>query len=234
MTAPATTQPRSTATPSAKPRRRWLRWLGYAALAVVLLLIGYLLIGWPWAAGWGATAEEASMTLPGDDLVPGAQLQTTRAITIDAAPDEVYPWLVQMGVDRAGLYSYEGLENLIGLRVKNADRIHPEWQDTQPGDFMRYTPLDYAISPGPGMWVVSMEPGRTLVTCNGLENEMPEPCTSSIAYVLEPAADGATRLIIRDRSEGDNALVRLWQGIPFIMERGQLLGLRGTIESGTD
>ena len=73
------------------------------------------------------------MPLPGDELVADAPLQTTRAITIRATGDEIYPWLVQMGVGRAGLYSYEWLENLIGLKVENADRVHPEWQDTQPG-----------------------------------------------------------------------------------------------------
>jgi hypothetical protein len=228
MTRSTSTPSPAAARPTARPGRR-LRGLGYAALALAALVVAYLLVGWPLAARWGATAEETRRTLPGDDLVPGATMQTTRAITIKAAPETIYPWLVQMGVDRGGLYSYEWLENLIGLRVRNADRVHLEWQDTTPGDFIRYTPRDYPLNPGPGMWVMAMEPGRALITCNGLETEIPEPCTSSITYVLEPAAPGETRLIVRDRFNG-GMMARLWQAVPFIMERGQLLGLRGAVE----
>lgn len=216
--------------PSPSRGVQWVRRLGILVIAVAVLLVGYLFIGWPWLSRWGATAEEAAMPLPGDELVADAPLQTTRAITIRATGDEIYPWLVQMGVGRAGLYSYEWLENLIGLKVENADRVHPEWQDTQPGDFMRYTPLDYPIAPGPGMWVEAMEPGRALVTCNGLEDGRPETCTSSITYVLQQQADGTTRLIVRDRFVGGGP-AKLWQAIPFIMERGQLLGLRHVIEN---
>lgn len=229
MTAPTVAPTPESAAP-ARRLPRWLRWLVNAILIVIALFAFYLLFGWPWLSTWGATAEEAAMPLPGDDLVADAPLQTTRAITLRATPEEIYPWLVQMGVDRAGLYSYEGLENLVGLKVKNADAVHPEWQDTQPGDFMRYTPPGYAVSPGPGMWVVEMRPSEALITCNGMENEMPEPCTSSISYILDGRPDGSTRLIIRDRFTGGTG-VKIWQAIPFIMERGQLRGLRDTVEA---
>ena len=221
----------TTSLPAATPRGvRWLRRLFYAAVVLAVLFAGYLLIGWPWFSRWGASAEEARKPLPGDELVAGAPLQTTRAITIRASAAEIYPWLLQMGVDRGGLYTYDWLENLFGLRVKNADRVHAEWQNTQPGDFIRYTPRDYALNPGPGMWVVAMDPDRTLVTCNGLENEMPATCPASISYILEEQADGTTRMIIRGRSAG-GTLAKAWQAIPFIMERGQLLGLRRAVET---
>lgn len=67
------------------------------------------------------------MLLPGDELVEDPGIQTTRALTIDAAVRDVWPWLAQIGQDRGGFYSYEWLENLAGCRMRNAWRIHPEW-----------------------------------------------------------------------------------------------------------
>lgn len=77
---------------------------------------------------WGATDEERQAVLPGDELLANPSVSTTRALTIDAPPDAVWPWLVQMGQDRAGLYSYDWLENLFGLEFRNADTVVPEWQ----------------------------------------------------------------------------------------------------------
>jgi hypothetical protein len=66
--------------------------------------------------------------LPGDDIVPGANLRTTKAIIIQVPAEAIYPWLLQIGVDRGGMYSYDWLENLFGLKVHTADRIVPEYQ----------------------------------------------------------------------------------------------------------
>ena len=77
----------------------------------------------PWQRNWGATEEEVTAALPGDELTPPPVDQCTRAITIAAPPEEVWPWLVQMGADRGGFYSYAWMENLFGLRIRNADRI---------------------------------------------------------------------------------------------------------------
>lgn len=74
-----------------------------------------------WYNRWGATAEECEKALPGDELVPHPRIASTRAITIQAPPAAVWPWLVQMGQGRGGLYSYDGLENLIGCDIHSAD-----------------------------------------------------------------------------------------------------------------
>jgi hypothetical protein len=71
---------------------------------------------------WGATAEEASGKLPGDELLPDAALVSTRAVTIDAPPGAVWPWLVQMGSGRGGAYTYDWIENLLGLNMHSARR----------------------------------------------------------------------------------------------------------------
>jgi hypothetical protein len=82
---------------------------------------------------WGATDAEVAAAMPGDELVPDPQLGYTRAITIDAPPEDVWPWLVQMGQGRGGLYSYDGLENLVGCDIHSADRVIADFQQLAAG-----------------------------------------------------------------------------------------------------
>lgn len=88
----------------------------------------------PWQERWGATDEEVALRLPGDELVEEPAKQVTRAITIDATREEVWPWIVQLGADRGGFYTYDRLENLVGLDIHSADEIVDEWQDLEIGD----------------------------------------------------------------------------------------------------
>ena len=83
---------------------------------------------------WGATPDEAARSLAGDELLAHADVVSTRAVTIDAPPADVWPWLVQMGSGRGGAYTYDWVENLFGLGMRSADTIHPEWQDLGVGD----------------------------------------------------------------------------------------------------
>jgi hypothetical protein len=78
---------------------------------------------------WGATDQEVHKPLPGDEIVPHPMLETTHAVTVQASAGEMWPWLVQMGVGRGGLYSYDWLENLADLDVHSAEEIVPELQD---------------------------------------------------------------------------------------------------------
>jgi hypothetical protein len=112
---------------------RRIRMLSGLGLAAGLLLASYPL----WrdrCLNWGATPDEAASPLRGDELEPAADLVTTKAITIDATPDRVWPWLVQMGSGRAGTYSYDWLENLFGLDVHSAEVLLPQFQDLKEGD----------------------------------------------------------------------------------------------------
>jgi hypothetical protein len=86
---------------------------------------------------WGASEEEAARSLPGDELLAEADIVATRAITIGAPPSAVWPWLVQMGRGRAGAYTYDWIENLFGLDMHSADRIHPERQGLEVGEVLR-------------------------------------------------------------------------------------------------
>ena len=84
---------------------------------------------------WGATSEEAASRLPGDELLEDADGVSTRAITIDAPAASVWPWLAQMGPSpRGGAYTYDWIENLLGLNMHSADRVLPEFQHPQVGD----------------------------------------------------------------------------------------------------
>jgi hypothetical protein len=112
-------------------RPEFVRELRDVALAIPLAVTAPLLR--PWHSRWGATAEEVSGSMPGDDLVPGCQVTWTRAITIDAPPDSVWPWLVQVGFGKAGFYSNDLLDN---VRHPSADHIDPPLQRLHIGDWV--------------------------------------------------------------------------------------------------
>ncbi|NUM47785.1 MAG: SRPBCC family protein [Anaerolineales bacterium] len=214
-----------------KGAKRLLNGLGL----ILILLLGLYLSVIPRAEVWGATHTEVVSEYPGDSLVADPAYQTTKAITIQNSPDQIWPWLLQLGVDRGGMYSYDGLENLFGLNVHSAETIHPEWQDLQSGDFIRFTPVDYALNPGPGLWVVLLEKNYLLVGCFGREDHMPRPCTATWQFILNPRPDGATRLILRTRSATapgfGKQFARLVNLLPFVMERKMLLGLQTRAET---
>ena len=170
------------------------------------------------------------MPLPGDELVPDARYRMDHAITIAAPADSVWPWLVQLGQDRGGFYSYAGLERLIGDDVHNADRIHPEWQQRKVGDLVRAAQPDYLggrLGPDLGWRIVRLDPPHALV----IENWG--------AFVVRPQPDGTTRLHIRLRGEGKPSLTSVVLGplnllvfepAHFIMERGMLRGIKSRAE----
>jgi hypothetical protein len=98
---------------------------------------------------WGATAEEAETRLPGDELLEDADGVATRAITIDAPPSAVWPWIAQMGPSpRGGAYTYDWIENLLGLDMHSADEVLPEYQHPEVGDGFGYGPNEMSSAPG--------------------------------------------------------------------------------------
>lgn len=179
-----------------------------------------------WHLRWGATEAEATKPLPGDDIVTEATA-STRAITINAAPEAVWPWLAQMGQDKAGFYSYDVLERLTGAGIHNADRIVPEWQDVVRGDLMRT--YRYVQRFEPLGWPVEVvEPGHALVVRN-LKH------TWSWALVLEPSGEGKTRLMARTRASRKRfpgLLTEVWLAEPahLVMEVGVLRGVKHRAE----
>jgi len=171
---------------------------------------------------WGATAEEAARRLPGDDLLDRADIVATRAISIDAPPSAIWPWLVQMGPGRGGAYTYDWIENLLGLDMHSADRIHPEWQDLKVGDVLRSG--DGKL----GMRVEILEPERLL--CNRSEAG---DWVWTFALVPE---DGSTRLLSRNRiaiggaAAGRRLGMLVMEPGSLVMERKMLLGIKQRAE----
>ena len=126
-----------------------------------------------WAAlrprflAWGATCDEVVRSLPGDDLVANPLYVTTRAITVKALPAAVWPWLVQLGQNRGGFYTYDALENLMGLDIHSAGSIRPEWQDLHAGeDYVTLDP-DERMK----MTIAVLEPERAFVIRSGAPGE---------------------------------------------------------------
>lgn len=118
----------------------WLLIGSCIAAGVVGLAALYVFLVRPWHLFWGATREEVLARLPGDDLVQQPKGEATHAITIHAPAAQVWPWLVQLGQDRAGFYSYTWLENLFGCHMRNTYRIVPAWQELRPGDGVLFHP----------------------------------------------------------------------------------------------
>lgn len=190
-----------------------------------------------WHRTWGADAEEAVEGLPGDELIAVADVQTTRAITISAPPGDVWPWLVQMGQGRGGLYTYEWIENALGAKIKNLDRIDPDLQKLEIGDRIRLTPEVYlGRIPGQSYRVTDVRPGEALV----MLQELPTGGFSGWSFILRPTRGDHTRLIVRGRSSSPPGfagrlaraaeLLMLEPGY-FVMERGMLRGIRQRAEA---
>ena len=200
--------------------------LSLRAGALVLAMVGgcvHWLVARPRIRRWGATDEEVEKRLPGDELdCPlGCRPTSTRAITIDAPPDQVWPWLVQMGSGRAGFYSHDWVERLLFVTYgegRSATAIHPEWQELRVGDRVPYSRFN-------SVPVRKVDPPRCLVAGEWL--------------VLEPVAGGrGTRLIARTRGGWVEPLVRrvpvlgwvLWPVAAFV-DRGPLELLHHYMES---
>ena len=199
-----------------------------AGAALVPAYVGAIL---PWHQRWGATDKEVNQPLPGDEIVPQPKMASTRAITIQATPDQIWPWLVQLGQGRGGMYSYEALENLVGCDIHNADHILPEYQDLQVGDEIRMGPEGY-----PFYTVAEIQPERALVL-RAHDPQTKAPGSASWSFFLERQPDGSTRLISRQRGdyEPGPANFLMWrvftEPVSFVMEQKMLRTLKQRVES---
>ena len=202
------------------------------------LIFSPLLRGW--YNRWGATAEETRQPLPGDDLVPQPLLGYTHAITIHAPAERVWPWLAQIGQGRGGLYSYDGLENLIGCKIHSVDRLLPEFQQPQVGDPIRMGPAGY-----PCFAVASVEPRQALILLSA-DPKTGQPvayqppaglkkfAAATWQFVLNPLGAEAVRLLVRQRLAYSPDMAWIWrltEPVAFVMERKMLLGIRRRAES---
>jgi hypothetical protein len=177
---------------------------------------------------WGTTKDECQMQLPGDELMRQPVLQSTEGVWIDQAAAEVWPWLVQVGQDRGGLYSYEPLENLFGMRHRNADRIHPEWQNLEPHDVVRLAPKGWmGRSEGVAFTVAEVIEEQAIV----LHVAPPDlPWETVWSFHLIPHWDDRCRLLVRTRMglrhPGEVLMAEIAGPATGLMTRGMLRGIR--------
>jgi hypothetical protein len=201
---------------------------GLVAGFALALYVATAAVVFPWSRMWGTTRAEVLMSLPGDPAQRDVGLEIQHAVTIDASPEEVWGWLVQLGQDRAGFYSYDWLERAVGADVRNIREIRPEWQVRQVGDFIPATQRGYlwgVLGAQPGWNVSAFDPGRAMV----LEHWG--------AFVLLPHDNGQTRFIIR--STITNRRISVWASVlnfcafqvpHFVMQRRMMLTIKSLAE----
>lgn len=213
-----------------------------AAFAIALLVVFRPLLR-QWYLHWGATESEAARLLPGDELVPHPRVKYTRGITIHSTPDRIWPWLVQMGQGKGGLYSYEKLENLAGCDIHNADHILPQFQNIKIGDQVKLGPKGY-----PAFTVLGVHPQEALVLAAAdiipephdqkFPNPLPEEYTlSNWVFYLHQITPHSTRLLVRgwlDYEPNDWKHWLIWRAltepIAFVMERKMLRTIKRRVE----
>jgi hypothetical protein len=203
------------------------------ASAALGMVVAYSLLIRPWHLTWGATRDEARRSLPGDDLVANAVLQSTRAITIAAAPEAVWPWIAQLGQGRGGFYSHTFFQNLLRSDIDNADRIIPDLQDIRVGDTIWLASPRNLGQGAPHFHVVQVVPGRAMVVCTPPSARETVAVEASWAFILAPLGSGATRLLVRYRSFSEPAWLASTfslEPLAFLMERRMLLGIRERAE----
>jgi len=204
-------------------------------------LLPLVLLSWPLSrsrlANWGSRPAERDRTWPGDALVTGMHRSYTRAIDIAAASSDVWQWVVQFGLGRAGFYSYELFERIVGIPVKNVESVISELQSLSVGDEIRLHPK------APGIPVGLLEPGAHV--CYGtlddpaLSNSKPDPGRSWSMYIL-PTGPNSSRLVlrgciepVRQPSMSKWLSLALDAPIDFLMEQRMLRTIRRLAESNT-
>ncbi len=199
----------------------WLGWpvgLSVAFGVAAVVIASYAWVIKPWHLRWGATNAEVARGMPGDDLVPGAK-SATRAVTINGPPEEVWPWLLQLGFGKAGWYSYDWIDNDF---KPSADRIISEYQDLQVGDKI-------LMMPAMGFVVHSIDAPRSIVS-------VLQDGSTSWCLGLYPIEGGGTRLVSRWRPKIEMTpatflMSALAEPGTFVMEQKMLRTIRDRVEA---
>ena len=201
-----------------------LKIIGIFIAAIVIGVIAVVLL-MPWMDRWGASPQEISASLPGDELVLSPNIGYTRAISVNALPEQIYPWIVQLGAEKGGWYSYEWFEtNVLRCQNTNADRIHEEWQGLKVGGKVKMCPDE---NMPPAYEVARMDPDQAIV----LGHQDGDQWVEVWQFVLVPQQDGSTRLVIRSRSEMGGWFWNIMRPGEFIMMRGMMQGIKERAEA---
>lgn len=214
-------------------KERNFSWLIGAGLTGAAALVGYVSLIRPWHLKWGATRQEAQEPLPGDEVLPNPEQEATHAITINASASDVWPWLVQIGQNKGGFYSYSWLENMVGCNIHNANRVVAEWQTLRVGDVVWLHPK------APPLPVILVEPQQAIVLGGIAEvddGDSTNAAGGTWGMYLKEIDATTTRLIIRVRWARERGLVSwlsnyaVLEPAHFIMERKMMLNIKKRAE----
>ena len=201
----------------------------FELILVLTLIVSAALLYWypirQWFNKWGTTPEEFTSEMPGDKVIDHPTNSAMQAVTVDTAPEKVWPWLVQMGYKRGGLYSYDWLDRLFGfLDRPSATRILPEFQQLAVGDRIPWghnTELTVGVLEPPRALALSYEAGGFMWVWQ---------------FELDPLEDHCTRFITRGAERVPDTLVwwlamRIMEPAAFVMTRRFLLGVKQRAEA---
>jgi hypothetical protein len=195
-----------------------MRKVKIASITIVLLTVLASLCLWvyiPWNLTWGATEEEVTRGMVGDDIVKSPSFIATRAVEVYASPEDIWPWIIQMGYGRAGFYSYDFLDN---DGNPSADRILPEYQDLTVGDLVPLAERGSVI-------VVKLEYAKHLLLAS-------KSGRFTWAWELFEVGQNQSRLVTRIRHDMDSAVMSfMWDTFEFVMMHKCLLGIKSRAES---
>ncbi|MBC2723056.1 hypothetical protein [Desulfosporosinus sp.] len=193
-------------------------------ILMALVISAYLLWARPYQLNWGATEQEMNQVMPGDHLDPQPEFFSTRAITIKGTPEEIWPWLLQMGYGRAGYYGYDIIENLGSpLGIHSADHILPEFQHFKVGDSVPISSVAHMV-------FYAIEPNRYLIW-TGTDQK------GSFIWALYPLDEDHTRLVSRIRWSfhwAEPSLLSLdlfTEFTDYLAVREILQGVKGRVEN---
>ena len=198
-------------------------------IPTLLVILAFATLYWlptrRWMSRWGTTPSDLSRVMAGDGLLVDPMYSGTMAVMVDAAPEHIWPWLVQMGYQRGGLYSYDWLDRLFGyLDSPSATRILPEFQHLAVGD-------EIPLGRGPSWPVATLERNRSLV----LDMRNMGGFDWVWQFGLYPVDENRTQLVSRSRVRTRSALARLFTYViepaGFFMTRRMLLGLKQRAET---
>jgi hypothetical protein len=188
-------------------------------LVTVVFLLGFVVLFRfayvPWQLTWGATADEITRGMPGDEIVHNPTFSATRAVTVNAPAERVWPWIVQIGYGKAGFYSWDAIDN---EGIPSADRIMPEHQRLRVGD-------EVPLSKDSNASVAELVPGRHLLLV------FPPETPATWAWGLYPIDSTRTRLVTRLRVRVDSLRAQLMlDAFEIVMMRKHLLGIKHRAE----
>jgi hypothetical protein len=210
-------------------KSKWQRKIIRVTAVLIVLLFVYNVFLFPALLGMGATKAEFNRSMPGDELVTSKDYKNTLAITVEKSPSAIWPWIAQMGVDKAGFYSYTWLENMFGCELKNADKIHPEWQNPQEGYYegVCKSAMDKNM---PGWRIAIVEPDKSFVW-KGEQGEW------MMGVYIDSIDANTSRLITRMLYKSPEKFTSSWwldkvwfEWAHCLMQRGMIRGIRRRAE----